>query len=85
MFTIPTLINGTVKNSSVKVNKLPQNTVKSIHKMVLIGDNHIRGFASSRRSVLPSKVEIFSMIKPGSHTKPMRTSITETTNLLKTM
>ena len=82
VFNIPTLTNGTVKNSSVKVNKLPQNTVKSIHKMVLIGDSHIRGFASSLRSVLPSKVEIFSMIKPGSHTKALRTSITETINQL---
>ena len=61
---------------------LPSGIIKPTHKVVLNGDIHIKGFATALQSALTSEYEVFSAVKPGSHSKMLCESITETVKLL---
>jgi hypothetical protein len=52
------------------------------HKLVLIGDSHIKGFAAALQSVFNSEYEIFSVVKPGSNSNMLSESITATVTQL---
>ena len=41
-------------------------TLSKNHKIVLIGDSHIRGYANSLKPLLNSDYEFYGMVKPGS-------------------
>ena len=49
---------------------------------MLIVDSHIKGFAAALTTVLPSKFEICSIVKPGANTKSISASIQEIVNKL---
>jgi hypothetical protein len=82
VFSVPTIVNGSVNIPSARRNKLLQTTTKATNKIVLIGDSHIKGLAAALTTVLPSKFEIFSIVKPGANTKSISASIQETVNQL---
>jgi hypothetical protein len=82
VFSIPTIVNGSVNIPSARRNKLLQTTTKATNKIVLIGDSHIKGFAAALTTVLPSKFDIFSIVKPGANTKSISASIQVTINKL---
>ena len=47
------------------------------HKIVLIGDSHLRGYADSLKHQLNSKCDIYSVVKPGSGTSELKETATE--------
>lgn len=44
----------------------------NIHKIILVGHSHIKGFASSLRSMLNSDYKLFSLVKPGSNSNVLK-------------
>ena len=73
-----TLMNE-LSTSIEKIIKSQHNcSVK--HKIILIGDSHIRGFANSLKSLLNSDYDLYCILKPGSWSDELLTSATEEIN-----
>ena len=49
---------------------------------MLNGDSHIKGFAKSLQSALPREYELISDVKPGTRSKMLSESVTETVKQL---
>ena len=49
----------------------------NIYKIILVGDSHIKGFASSLRSMLNSDYKLFSLVKPCSNSNLLKESAKE--------
>ena len=47
------------------------------HRIVLIGDSHLRGYADSLKHQLNSKCDVYSVVKPGSGTSELKETATE--------
>ena len=53
------------------------NSPNITHKIVLIGDSHIKGFSSEPRSMLKNEYELISLVKPGSNSNMLCESLNE--------
>ena len=47
------------------------------HRIILLGDSHVRGYASSLKSVLNSEYDILGVIRPGSGSSELKESAKE--------
>ena len=47
------------------------------HRIILVGDSHVEGFASSLKSILHSDYHLFSVVKPGSSSSELKESAKE--------
>ena len=52
------------------------------HRIILVGDSHVEGFASSLKSILHSDYDLFSVVKPGSSSNELKESAKEITRQL---
>ena len=68
--------------TSIKYLNMSDNSSNSVHKAILNGDSHIKGFAKSVQSVLNSDYKLFSVVKPGSTTNMLSDSVIETVKQL---
>jgi hypothetical protein len=65
-------IHNLVRESAIKVlNTKAKYTKSTKHKVLLIGDSHIRGSAASLIASLDSCFEMCSVVKPGSNTETL--------------
>jgi len=71
---IPTIVNGKIVNSEVinstkledKSNRTPRNkNLKLRHKVLIIGDSHLKSNTDNMEQFLNTKVAVCSLIKPG--------------------
>ena len=58
-----------------KVKHSPSN--KHTRRVLLVGDNHIRGYASALQPLLNTAFDIYSVVKPGSSSKELKNSAKE--------
>jgi len=63
----------------VKVNMLKESKslLPSNHKIVLIGDSHIRGYANSLKPILNSDYDLYCVVKPGSGSSELTRTASE--------
>jgi hypothetical protein len=61
-------------SKSISENNTSGTNLLSKHKVILIGDSHIRGYAENITSVLSKKLEIFSLVKPGANSDELKVS-----------
>jgi hypothetical protein len=52
------------------------------HKVILVGDSHIRGYGGNLTSLLSKNYEIYSVVKPGSNSYELKASAKEEINCL---
>jgi hypothetical protein len=52
------------------------------HKVILIGDSHIRGYGGNLISILSKNYEIYSIVKPGSNSNELNASAKKEINCL---
>jgi hypothetical protein len=73
------LINHCIGNlrDSINDHNKSVHSPTNIHKIILVGDSHIKGFASSLKSMLNSDYELLSVVKPGSSSKVLKESAKE--------
>jgi hypothetical protein len=61
-------------SKSINENNRSNTDLLKKHKVILIGDSHIRGFAENITSILSKKFEIFSLVKPGANSDELKVS-----------
>jgi len=47
------------------------------HRIILVGDSHVRGYASSLQPLLNSDYDLYSVVKPGSSSNELKESAKE--------
>jgi hypothetical protein len=59
---------------SIKANNKRKFSVLKKHKIILIGDSHIKGYASNIKPLLSDNYNLYSVVKPGSSTMELKDS-----------
>ena len=74
-YSITHLINK--RSEQVIIMNETKCTLSKNHKIVLIGDSHIRGYANSLKPLLNSDYEFYGVVKPGSSSSELMFSASE--------
>jgi len=77
-------INDCINNLSDTINNYNRSILSStgVHKVVVIGDSHIKGFENLLRSKLNKGYNVFSLVQPGSNSNILKESVKETVKKL---
>ena len=69
-------INHLINNlrDTINVHNKVKHSPSNKHRILLIGDSHIRGYASALQPLLNSGYDIYSVIKPGAGSKELNNS-----------
>jgi lysophospholipase L1-like esterase len=65
-------IEDTVSKLTETIIACNKNAVSKKHKIVFIGDSHIKGYVSNLKFLLNNKFELYSIVKPGSSTDELK-------------
>jgi uroporphyrinogen-III decarboxylase len=65
-------IEDTVSELTETIIAYNKNAVSKKHKIVCIGDSHIKGYASNLKFLLSNKFELYSIVKPGFGTEELK-------------
>ena len=73
-FKIPTIVNGKIQTSEVRKCATPEDkstrlsrnmNLKSSHKLLIIGDSHLKSNTTNIEQYLNTKFAVYIIIKPG--------------------
>ena len=83
-YTFRDEINHQIENlaKTIKDCSKSDNSPNCTHRVVLLGDSHIKGFSRELRSILNKEYEITSFVKPGSTTSILCDSLKSSINQL---
>ena len=72
-------INHLINNlqDTINVHNKVKHSPSNKHRILLVGDSHIRGYASALQPLLNSGYDIYSVVKPGSGSKELKNSAKE--------
>ena len=65
-----------IRRQKVNVHK-KEHSSSIKHRKILTGDSHVRGFASSLKSLLNSEYDLFSVVEPGSGSNEIKETAKE--------
>ena len=70
-------INDCINNLCDTINNYNRSILsnKGVHKVVVIGDSHIKGFENLLRSKLNKGYNVFSLVQPGSNSNILKESV----------
>jgi hypothetical protein len=72
-------IEDSINTLSQSINKLNSNSCALLnkHRVILIGDSHIRGYGCNLSALLNKNYELYSVVKPGSSSNELKDSANE--------
>ena len=73
------LFKNTISNLRQTTKNLTDNEPPPLskHRIILLGDSHLRGYARSLQSIVNKDYDILGIVKPGSCSNELKESITE--------
>ena len=77
--TPATLLKNTISNLRLTIKNLTDNAPPPLfkHRIILLGDSHLRGYARSLQSIVNKDYDILGIVKPGSCSNELKESIIE--------
>ena len=73
------LFKNTISNLRQTIKNLTDNEPPPLsrHRIILLGDSHLRGYAHSLQFIANKDYDIFGIVKPGSCSNELKVSLTE--------